>query len=329
MKFAFLGDKLESFKFDHDSTWALMVEAVIQGHEVAYAHADTLISYAQGTVQVGARFLSVDTTVIASRVGAWRSISEELASTTSSSRNDELKFKLLDDFDFVFMRKDPPIDDLYIQQLRMLTLLKRARVINDPHSLLCFNEKLVILEFPDLIVPTLVSADKEQLRGFLREQRRIVLKPLNGKGGEGIFAVDTADKNFSSIVEQLTNYGASPIMAQTYIPEIETEGDKRVILLDGEIAGVLLRKPNASENRANIAAGGTYTSTEITATERNLLEQLKPFCKEQGILLAGVDLIGAKLTEINISSPTCLQEINKLNPGTEKIETRLIKSLIL
>jgi glutathione synthase len=185
----------------------------------------------------------------------------------------------------------------------------------------------VILEFPELIAPTLVSADKEQIRGFLQQQQRIVLKPLNGKGGEGIFVIDLSDKNFSSTVEQLTNYGARPIMAQTYIPEIETEGDKRIILVNGEIAGALLRKPSASDHRANMAAGGTFASTEITAAERRVAETLKPFCIEQGIVLAGIDLIGGKLTEINITSPTCLQEINRLNPGKEKIETGLIKSL--
>ncbi len=297
MKLAFLGDDINSFKRDHDSTWALMLEALAQGHEVAYAQADTMISYG---AKVGAKFIDFI--------------------RHCEERSDEaIHFALLDDFDYVFMRKDPPVDELYIHQLRLLTTLKQARVINDPVSLLRFNEKLVILEFPELIVPTLVSASREHLLGFLQQQGRIVLKPLNGKGGEGILLIDSP--------EQVPELHAL-MMAQAYIPEVLTEGDKRVILVNGEIAGALLRIPKPGEFRANMAAGGSYKDCSLSAADRQICARLKPFCQQHGIMLAGIDIIGGKLTEINITSPTCLQEINRLNPDKEKIETGLLKQLV-
>jgi glutathione synthase len=202
----------------------------------------------------------------------------------------------------------------------MLTLLNKARVINDPTSLLCFNEKLVILEFPELIAPTLVSASREHIEGFLAQQGRIVLKPLNGKGGEGILLISSA-RELPKITE--------PMMAQAYIPEVLSEGDKRVILVNGEVAGALLRIPKVGDFRANMAAGGSYKDTKLSHADQHICETLKPFCKEHGITLAGIDIIGGKLTEINITSPTCLQEINRLNSDKPKIETELIKNLVL
>jgi len=322
MKLAFLGDDINSFKLDHDSTWALMLEAVAQGYEVAYAHADTMISYGD---KVGAKFLSVDASVVMSREAAWRT---GIASTTASSRNDlvsghcerseAIHFELLEDFDYIFMRKDPPVDELYIHQLRLLASLKRARVINNPVSLLRFNEKLVILEFPDLIATTLVTASRDHILGFLEQHKRIVLKPLNGKGGEGILLVNSA-RDLPKITELM--------MAQAYIPEVLTEGDKRVILVNGEIAGQLLRIPKAGDFRANMAAGGSFADTQLSSADLHICARLKPFCQQHGIVLAGIDIIGGKLTEINITSPTCLQEINRLNPSKPKIETGLIKML--
>ncbi len=334
MKIAFLGDQLASFKRDHDSTWALMIEAEAQGHEVFYAHADTLVLYSareqkanqeseamgseQYSVLVGAKFIKIDEQFIRNQI-----LSDPCVTVPESV----LEFADLNDFDFVFMRKDPPVDNLYVQQLRMLTLVKKAQVVNKPETLLKFNEKLSILEFPELIAPTMVSADIKQISGFLNQHKRIVLKPLDGKGGEGIFVIALGDKNFASAVEQLTNYASKPIMVQAYIPEIETAGDKRLILLDGEIAGALVRTASAGENRANMRAGGCIAPTILSSEDHKIAEALKPFCKAHGILLAGVDIIGGKLTEINITSATCLQEINRFNSKQEKIESKLIKIL--
>ena len=317
MKLAFLADPICSFKREHDSTWALIVSAQAAGHRVFFAEADSLLACSlRSSSLVGAKFIELNESFIKSQNSVY-----------ISSLAQETEFHNLDDFDFVFMRKDPPINELYIQQLRLLTLVKKTRVINNPRSLLHFNEKLIILEFPDLIAATLVSSNKEQLRGFLEEHKRIVLKPLNGKGGEGIFVLDRGDKNFASMFEQLSNYGKQVIMAQAYIPAIESEGDKRIIMLNGEPLGALLRQASSSEHRANMAAGGSVVDTELNSADLAICATLKDFCQKEGIYLAGIDVIGGKLTEINISSPTCLQEIARLRPQETKIADLVIENL--
>jgi glutathione synthase len=317
MKIAFLADEISTFRKDHDSTWALMLEAHRQGYEVYSAQADTL-AY---SVQVYALFQELDNAY-------FKSQSEQVSNIRLTSPTSQSQKITLDDFELVFMRKDPPVGPCYWHQLQMLTLCKRALVLNRPQALMNFNEKLSILRFPDLISPTLVSNDKAQIQGFLDEHNKIVIKPLDGKGGEGIFVVSENDKNFSSIIELSTDRGRNAIMAQKYIEAIN-EGDKRIIMIKGKPEGIMLRVPDPNDNRANMAVGGSIAKCDFTKRDYEICAALEDFLVTEGIYLAGIDIIGNYLTEINITSPTCLQEINRLNAwaGDQKLEARILHSV--
>ncbi len=311
MKSLFLADPLHTFIKDHDSTWALIQAALKLGHQVFFAEANSLCL--------------IDNKPHAKCF--------EFDNRHCEERSDvAIQLTKVDDFDLVFMRKDPPLDSLYLHQVQILSLCKKTKVINDPSALIKFNEKLSIFNFPELISPTIVSNNKSEIKDFLKQHGKIVLKPIDGKGGEGVFVIADGDLNLNSTIETLsgTYSKANPslIMAQKYIPEIKA-GDKRIILFNGKIAGALARIPSSTDHRGNLAAGGNFSKYSLNARDKEICQKLEDFLIENKIYFAGIDVIGDYLTEINITSPTCLQEINRLEglEGMDKIEFKLFATL--
>jgi glutathione synthase len=219
----------------------------------------------------------------------------------------------LAEFDAVIMRTDPPFDQAYLYATWLLEMAERqgATVFNRPQSLRDYNEKLAIARFPQFIAPTLVSNDAALIRGFLAEQGDIIVKPLNAMGGAGVFRLRPQDPNLGAILETLTRNGAETIMAQRYLPEI-SDGDKRILVIDGEaVPYCLARIPAEGETRGNLAAGGTGVARPLSERDWEIARTLGPTLKAAGLLLVGLDVIGGCLTEVNVTSPTCFQEITQ------------------
>lgn len=219
---------------------------------------------------------------------------------------------VLSDFDAIIIRKDPPFDVNYLTAVWLLSLAERqgARVFNTADSILAHSEKLSVAQFQQFVRPTLVSANEDSLRQFHDQYQDIILKPLNGMGGMGIFRIQADGLNFGTIIETLTNNGQRHIMAQAYIPEI-ADGDKRVLLINGKIVPfTLARIPKQGETRGNLAAGGIGRAQPLTARDREIAEVLASVLTARGLFLVGLDIIGDWLTEINVTSPTCFREIS-------------------
>jgi glutathione synthase len=221
----------------------------------------------------------------------------------------------LDWFDAVFMRKDPPFDMAFFFATHLLGLIdpRRTFVINDPRGLREANEKLYALNFPDVIPPSLVTSSIARLKIFLEELGgEMIVKPLDGAGGAGVFHLHRGDRNLNAILESATDQGRRPIMAQRYLPEIR-RGDKRVVVLDGEPLGAVLRVPREDETRGNIHVGGAVEQSPITARDREICDRLAPRLRADGLWFVGLDVIGEWVTEVNVTSPTGIQEINTLD----------------
>ena len=219
----------------------------------------------------------------------------------------------LADYALILMRKDPPFDQEYVYATYWLELAEAAgsRVVNRPQALRDCNEKGFIMRFPALIAPTLISRDKKALRAFQAEQGETVLKPLDGMGGNGVFVIAADGRNLNAVIDALTDNGRRTIMAQRYLPGIR-DGDKRILMIDGvPVDHVLARIPAEGETRGNLAAGGRGVVQPLTASDRAIAEAVGPSLRERGIVFAGLDVIGDRLTEINITSPTCLREIQR------------------
>ena len=293
MKLLFVADPLAGFKTYKDSTYAMMREAARRGHALFAMVAEDL-AWRDGRVS--------------GRCQAIRMTGGEPWFEAG-----EATWRELADFDAVLMRKDPPFDQGYLTATWLLEMAERqgARVFNRPQALRDWNEKLAIARFPAFIAPTLVSADGALIRAFLVEQGDIVVKPLDAMGGAGVFRLRPGDPNLGSILETVTRYGTETVMAQRYLPAI-AEGDKRVLLIDGEaVPYCLARVPAQGETRGNLAAGGTGVARPLTDRDREIATTLGPVLKAAGILLAGLDVIGDCLTEVNVTSPTCFQEITQ------------------
>jgi glutathione synthase len=227
-----------------------------------------------------------------------------------------------DDADVVFQRTDPPVDSAYVEATQILSLCRRAQVLNRPSGILAANEKLYALHFPELMTDTLVARSIPLLVDFLAKcGGEMIVKPLDGRGGEGIFHVRHDDRNLFSILEQATRFGRRRTMAQRYLPEVR-RGDKRILLLDGEPLGTLLRIPSEREVRANLHVGGKAVRTELDADDRRIVERIAPSLRRDGLFFVGIDVIGGKLTEINVTSPTGVQEVNALE-GVQ-LEARIL-----
>ncbi len=216
------------------------------------------------------------------------------------------------DFDVILMRKDPPFDMNFLYALHLLEYAKRAGVlvVNDPNSVRACNEKLFATQFSEYMSPTIVTAKQSHIREFLNEHEDVIVKPLDGMGGMGIFRLTVDSPNIGSTLEMLTQMESLPIMAQKYLPEIK-EGDKRVLIVGGQVVPYCLaRIPQGGETRGNLAAGGRGVAMPLTEAERAVAEQVAPTLLQNGLYFVGLDLIGAKITEINVTSPTCVREID-------------------
>ena len=293
MKLLFITDPLESFKIYKDTTFAMMREAQRRGHTLAVCLPQDL-AWQRGS-QVTARVRDIVLT----------------GDSTNWFQAQPLRSAALTAFDAVLMRKDPPFDSEYFYATHLLEQAERegARVFNKPRALRDHPEKLAIMEFPQFIGPTLVTRDPQDIQRFHAEHQDIILKPLDGMGGMGIFRVGPDGLNLGSITETLNRHGAQSVMVQKFLPEI-TEGDKRVLIVGGKpVPFCLARIPQGGEVRGNLAAGGKGVAQPLSARDLEIAESLGPILLERGLLLAGVDVIGDSVTEINVTSPTCFQEI--------------------
>jgi glutathione synthase len=216
--------------------------------------------------------------------------------------------------DAVFMRTDPPVNVPYLYATYILDYVnpRQTLVVNNPKGLRAANEKMYALQFPEAIPETIVTRDKGQIREFVQRRGKAILKPLGGKAGEGIFMMQSGDFNLNSLVELSTLNGNVPVMVQQYLPEAK-DGDKRIILLDGEPIGAVNRIPTGEEFRGNMAVGGRVAKAEITDREREICTQLAPTLKQDGLYFVGIDVIGGYLTEVNVTSPTGIREIDLLD----------------
>jgi len=218
-------------------------------------------------------------------------------------------------FDAIFMRKDPPFDIPYLHATQLLDLAQQegAFVLNNPAGLRAANEKLYALNFPAVIPPTLVSQNPNRIKDFLEELGgEMIIKPIDGHGGSGVFYVHRQDRNLNSLLETATREGREQIIAQRYLPEVR-QGDKRLIVLNGTPLGCTLRVPRADEHRGNIHVGGTCVKAEVTPRDREICRELAPRLRQDGLYFVGLDIIGDYLTEVNVTSPTGVQEIDALN----------------
>ena len=286
-------DPIASIKIAKDSTFAMLLEAQRRGHRLFYVLPGGL------TLRGGAAFADIAPLTVRDDKSDWFELGT--ASQHALTRGD-----------VVLMRKDPPVDADYLHDTHILGFAQRAGalVVNDPQGLRDFNEKLAALEFPECCPPTLVSRDAAALKAFVAEHGDAVLKPLDGMGGRSIFRARVGDTNLNVILETLTGNGRHLAMAQRYLPEI-VEGDKRILLVDGEpVDYCLARIPQGDEFRGNLATGGRGEGRPLSERDRWIAARVGPAMRERGMLFVGLDAIGDYLTEVNVTSPTCIRELD-------------------
>ena len=301
MKLLFVADPLESFKTYKDTTFAMMREAVRRGHTLMACEPKD-VRWQRGEPVTG----WVRDITLTGDADAWFSAAQHHPDQPATRRP-----QVLAKVDAVLMRKDPPFDSEYFYATHLLGQAVRegARVFNDPTALRNHPEKLAILEFAQFIGPTLVTRDAADVRRFHAQHGDIILKPLDGMGGMGIFRVGPDGLNLGSITETLNREGAQTLMVQKYLPEI-AQGDKRILVIGGKpVPFSLARIPQGSEIRGNLAAGGKGVAQPLSPRDREIAQALGPVLAARGLLLVGLDVIGDCLTEINVTSPTCFQEI--------------------
>lgn len=293
MRIAVVMDPIQSVNYKKDSTLAMLWAAAARGHQLSYLEVTDLF-LRDGQVHGHLAPLQV-----AEDPACWYSLGEAVATP-------------LAEVDVILMRKDPPFDMNFIYATYLLERAEQAGVlvVNKPQSLRDCNEKLFATQFTDCMVPTLVSSQARDLRAFIAEHGDVIMKPLDGMGGMGIFRLAAGGPNIGATLEVLTQNGSQPIMAQRYIPEI-SDGDKRVLMIDGEpVPFVLARIPQGDEIRGNLAAGGRGEARPINDAERRIAARVGPELKKRGLLFVGLDVIGDYLTEVNVTSPTCIREID-------------------
>ncbi len=307
LKLGIIMDPIESIKTYKDSSFAMLLAAQKKNWPIFYMQqADVFLENNQ--VLANCQRIQVD-----DNPDDWFSVQE----TTTLA---------LADLDVILMRKDPPFDMEYIYTTYLLELAERCGtlIINKPASLRDANEKLFTTHFPQCCTQTLVSRDPARLRQFIQQQQDVILKPLDGMGGQSIFRVTPDDANLSVILESMAQFGNKTVMAQSYIPEI-TQGDKRILMINGEaIPYALARIPAAGETRGNLAAGGQGVGMPLTEREQWICNQVGPTLKQMGLVFVGLDVIGDYLTEINVTSPTCIRELDsqfELDIGTQLMDS--------
>ena len=304
MKLAFIIDPIAKLDPGHDTSVALMEAAQIMGHQVWIAEARDL-TIVDG--KAWANLQSVTLKPVQLVNGLWKAALDwyQIGETT---------FSCLSEMDAVWMRVDPPVNTPYLYATYILDLIDRQKtlVINSPAGLRNANEKVYALGFTSVIPETIVSQDKAVIENFLSQRKAAVLKPLGGKAGEGILFLETVDRNFNSLIEISTKQGSEPVMVQEYLPAAK-EGDKRIILVEGKPIGAVNRIPTGKDFRGNMAVGGSVAEVAITDRDREICEVLAPKLIEDGLYFVGIDVIGGYLTEVNVTSPTGIREIDRLS----------------
>ena len=304
MKFAFIIDPIQRLDPGHDTSVALMEAAQACGHEVWITQAEWL------GVEMGramARMQPVTLTPVTLGNNRW------IAASDWYSLGEQV-YQPLEMMDVVMMRTDPPVTIPYLYTTYVLDYVDPAKtlVMNSPQGLRAANEKMYALQFTQAIPETIVSRDKAVIAQTVERWGRAVLKPLGGKAGEGILFLEQGDRNLNSMIEISTQQGREPVMIQTYLPAAK-DGDKRIILLDGDPIGAVNRIPTGNEFRGNMAVGGRVAQVEITDREREICQQLAPTLRRDGLMFVGIDIIGGYLTEVNVTSPTGIREIDRFD----------------
>ncbi|MBE9638894.1 glutathione synthase [Salipiger mangrovisoli] len=294
MKIAFQMDPIGSVNINADSTFRLAEEAQARGHELFYYGPDDL-AFEEG--RITAR-------------GHWMTVQRDAEHPAVLGPREVID---LAEIDVVWLRQDPPFDMHYITTTHLLDRLAPGTlVVNDPFWVRNSPEKLLVLNFPELTPPTTIARDLETIRAFKAKHGDVILKPLYGNGGAGVFRLDQNDRNLSSLHELFTGFSREPLIVQKYLPAV-SKGDKRVILVDGEPVGAINRVPAAGEVRSNMHVGGRPEKVELTERDREICATIGPVLKEKGQVFVGIDVIGDWLTEINVTSPTGIQELERFD----------------
>ena len=294
MKIAFQMDPITTVNINADSSFRLAEEAQRRGHSLFYYSAD-MLAFQEGTLTARGHKMHVQ------RVEGTPAIlepEEEVA---------------LSDFDVIWLRQDPPFDMHYITTTHLLDLVHpKTLVVNDPFWVRNYPEKLLVLNFPDLTPPTTIARDLETIKAFKAKHKDIILKPLYGNGGAGVFRLDEGDRNLSSLHELFTGFSREPLIVQKFLPDV-SNGDKRVILVNGEPVGAINRVPAKAEIRSNMHVGGRPEKVGLTDRDREICAKIGPLLRKKGQIFVGIDVIGDYLTEINVTSPTGIQELERFD----------------
>lgn len=303
MKIAFIIDPIQKLDPGHDTSVALMEAAQVMGHEVWMTEAHSL-SVADGQAWAIAQSVRLEPVQL---------VEDRWVTAQTWYQLGDRQLMRLEEMDAVFMRTDPPVTIPYLYATYVLDYVDPTKtlIINSPGGLRAANEKMYALQFAGAIPETIVSQDKQVIRKFVERLGIAVIKPLGGKAGEGILLIEAGDRNFNSLIE-ISTQGKTPIMVQAYLPEAK-DGDKRVILLNGEPIGAVNRVPTGSEFRGNMAVGGQAVKVEITERDRQISAQLAPSLRRDGLIFVGIDIIGGYLTEVNVTSPTGIREIDRFD----------------
>ncbi len=294
MKIAFQMDPIQTVNINADSTFRIAEEAQARGHELFFYTPDHL-AFQEGKVTARGQNFTVQ------RVQGQHAALSEMQEVD------------LADFDVIWLRQDPPFDMHYITTTHLLDLIHPdTLVVNDPFWVRNYPEKLLVLRFPDLTPPTTVARDLETIKAFKKKHGDVILKPLYGNGGAGVFRLDQNDRNLASLHEVFTGFSREPLIVQKFLPDV-SNGDKRVILVDGEPIGAINRVPAKGETRSNMHVGGRPEKVGLTERDRRICAAIGPLLREKGQIFVGIDVIGDYLTEINVTSPTGIQELERFD----------------
>ena len=287
-------DPIEDVDINADSTFRLAEEAQNRGHDL-YVYTPNDLTFNRGKITAKVRSISLK-----------RKIGDHV-------NFGAVELLALSEFDVIWLRQDPPFDMGYITNTHLLDLIgQKTLIVNNPFWVRNLPEKLLVLEFPDLIPETVISRDLEEIKRFKNEFKDIIIKPLYGNGGAGIFRLREDDKNLTSLHELFSNMSSEPLIAQAFLPDVK-KGDKRIILVDGEPVGAINRVPKAGETRSNMHVGGKAEPAKLSQRDREICRSIGPILKNRGQVFVGIDVIGDYLTEINVTSPTGIQELERFD----------------
>ena len=287
-------DPIEDVDINADSTFRLAEEAQNRGHDL-YVYTPNDLTFNRGKITANVHSISLK-----------RKIGDHV-------NFGAVELLALSEFDVIWLRQDPPFDMGYITNTHLLDLIgQKTLIVNNPFWVRNLPEKLLVLEFPDLIPETVISRDLEEIKRFKNEFKDIIIKPLYGNGGAGIFRLREDDKNLTSLHELFSNMSSEPLIAQAFLPDVK-KGDKRIILVDGEPVGAINRVPKAGETRSNMHVGGKAEPAKLSQRDREICRSIGPILKNKGQVFVGIDVIGDYLTEINVTSPTGIQELERFD----------------